>query len=156
MVEHYTQWVILQMMRSQPIPMPPFRRLGNARLEMFGYTWSTDEGQELVDQLCPKIKASGESTYLLPCLLLIPETTEHSTSHSSSSGLLNTSHRHTHMANLSALINSEERENVLSFHDDCYTPWSNRFVDCKSHLFSQSLLDLKSPGEGLGDSCQFG
>jgi hypothetical protein len=155
MVEHYTQWVILQMMRSQPIPMPPFRRLGNARLKMFGYTWCTDEGQELVDQLMSR-KQGKVKAYLLPCLLLIPETTEHSTGHSSSSRLLNTPHRHTHMTNLSALVILEERESILSFHDDCYTPWSDGFVYCKSDLFSQSLLDLKSPGEGLGDSCQLG
>jgi hypothetical protein len=56
MVEHYTQWVILQMMRSQPIPLSRIRRLQTARLEMFGYTWSTDKGQELVDQPLSRIK----------------------------------------------------------------------------------------------------
>lgn len=45
---------------------------------------------------------------------------------------------------------------MARFDDYCYSSWIKNLVKSKSHLFGESLLDLESAREHIGNSCEFG
>lgn len=82
-------------------------------------------------------RGTDQREELLTRLLLGPEATQHGGGDSGRTGLLDTAHRHAHVASL---------------HDDGDTTRADSLHDRKGDLLREAFLDLKAAGEGLGNT----
>lgn len=82
-------------------------------------------------------RGTDQREELLTRLLLGSEATQHGGGDSGRTGLLDTAHRHAHVASL---------------HDDGDTARADSLHDRKGDLLREAFLDLKAAGEGLGNT----
>lgn len=98
-----------------------------------------------------------QSEELLAGLLLCPETPQHARSYRNGTGLLYTTHGHTHVTVTGGTLSRRNinRKHSRGLHHDCDTTGLDCFLNCDCDLFGQPLLNLQTAAECFGNSREF-